>query len=68
MMIQLKKVFTFIVGLFFLALGIYFFYLEWKDLSGDLGIKQLLFDGWFVVIGFISTILGFVLMSSVFKT
>jgi hypothetical protein len=66
-MIRLKKGFTFIVGLGFLALGIYFFYLEWKDLSGDLGIKQLLFDGWHMIIGFISVILGYVLMSSIFK-
>lgn len=62
-----KKGLSFIIGFGFLLLGIYFFYLEWKDLSGDLVIKQLLFDGWYMIIGFISVILGYVLMSSVFK-
>jgi hypothetical protein len=64
---QLKKGLTLLIGSGFLALGIYFFYLESTDLSGDLGIKQLLFGGGFIVIGFISAILGYVLMSSVFK-
>ena len=66
-MTQQKKGFSLIIGFSFLTLGIYFFYLEWKDLTGDLGIKQLLFDGWYGIIGFISVILGYVLMSSVFK-
>ncbi len=67
MMERLKKGLTLILGFGFLALGIYFFYLESTDLSGDLGIKQLLFGGGFMVIGLISAILGYVLMSSVFE-
>ncbi len=39
-MTQQKKGFTLIIGFGFLTLSIYFFYLEWKDLTGDLGIKK----------------------------
>jgi hypothetical protein len=66
-MTQQKKGFSLIIGFGFLILGIYFFYLEWKDLTGDLGIKQLLFDGWYGIVGFIFVILGYVLISSFFK-
>jgi uncharacterized membrane protein len=66
-MAQLKRGFRLMLGFVFLALGIYFFYLESTDLSGDLGIKQLLFGGGFMTIGLISAILGYVLMSSVFE-
>jgi hypothetical protein len=66
-MTQPKKGLLLISGFGFMLLGICFFYLEWKDLSGDLGIKQLLFDGWYMIIGMVSIILGYVLLSSGFK-